>query len=74
MRIKLYTWTELHKMHNREIDGEYAYCIPKKIYQRLAKRTRRAIKDSNISYFVKYRGTRGFFIPYSFVKEIIHED
>lgn len=71
MQIKLYSWTALCKMHNEYIHGENAYCIPKEIYQQLAKRTRRVIKDTGISYFVNYRGTRGLFIPYSFVKEII---
>lgn len=71
MRIKLYTWTELCKMHNEHIDGEYAYCIPKELYQRLTKHPRRVIEDIGTSYFVRFRNTRGFYVPYSFVKEII---
>lgn len=71
MRIKLYTWTELHERYNPDVGVHTAYGIPKEYYQKLAKRPRRVIKDTNISYFVNYPGTGGFFIPHSFVKEII---
>lgn len=74
MQIKLYSWMALCKMHNEHIRGKNAYCIPKEVYQRLAKRAQRVIKDTGTSYFVNCRGTSGLFIPYSFVKEIIHED
>lgn len=74
MKIKLYTWTELCKMRNEHIDGEYAYCIPKEVYQKLTKRLRRVIRDIGTSYFVNCSGTDGLFVPHSFVKEIVDED
>ena len=74
MKIKLYSWTALRETHNPDVGVHIAYGISKEDYQELAKRPLRVIKDTNISYFVHYRGRQGFFIPHSFVKEIIHED
>lgn len=71
MRIKLYSWTELHKMHNEYARESNVYGIPKRAYQKLTKRSHTVIPyDSDDVFRIK----AGCFIPRSCVKEIIYEN
>lgn len=68
MKIKLYTLTELKKMHAPDMEEDYVYGIRKKYYRTLSRRPREVIEDTGRSYYVK---NWGYFIPYEYVKEII---
>ena len=76
MKIKLYTWTELHEMHNEYAHESNVYGIPKCVYQRLTKHSHTVIPyDSDDVFRIKsndvFRIKSNYFIPHSCVKEVI---
>lgn len=70
MRVKLYSWTALHKMHNKFANENDIYGIYKNNYQKLTKHSHAVIFYDKDDYRLK----NGFYIPRSCVKEIIYED
>lgn len=67
MQIKLYTFDELLERHTRFVDDEWAYSIPKGKYSELTEHPQEVLRDNTFSFFI----TEGYYIPHSFVKEII---
>lgn len=71
MKIKLYTLTELKKMHAPDMEKHYVYGILRKNYRTLSRRPREVIYDNGHSYIIaKWE----YAVPYTYVKEIINED
>lgn len=68
MKIKLYTLTELKKMHKPDLEKDYVYGILRKDYRTMSRRPREVIEDTGYFYHIK---NWAYIIPYTYVKEII---
>lgn len=71
MKIKLYTLTELKKMHAKYMEKDNVYGIRIKDYQTLSRHPRKVTFYSGICYEIE---NWQYIIPYEYVKEIINEN
>lgn len=67
MKIKLYTFDELLERRAKFVDDKQAYYIPREKYLEFSKSPQEVLYDSGTSFYIAER----FYIPHSFVKEII---